>query len=423
MSKSPPTHFFLDTNSLLHFKRPDQIDWTELSKTAAVLVIAPVLLDELEEQKIHNRSSILRERATAIIKWLGDLLENPSSRTIRPSVTVEFLPYGPTIDFVQYRLRPNVTDDELIASVIHFTLETPGASVSVVTDDLGLRTKLQMREISILRLPDQYKLPVTSDPNEKQIKELRKELDALRSRIPKLALTFDNGDRKLSVTLKLSPPTPTISTVEEVKEAYPLIPILRGSPRTMEEHQLHQELQVRGWMPESVDRFNTHVLAPFYSRWTHYSDSIVEWLEERQRLFEVTLLLSNGGTAVATNLDIFVQFPDDIELYENMPQPPDPPNVPHDHPARKSSVGLSTVPRLRQVVGHGAGFPDISGRRVCFHVTGLKHHHDRQLGKFFVGFKDEGSIRSFAADHIITSAEVPEAVEGKLHFVVNAERQ
>jgi hypothetical protein len=67
----PVTHVFIDTNVAMHYQRPDQIDWKKLTGSdSVVLVAAPVLLSELERQKIHNPSRKLKERADAFIRWL-----------------------------------------------------------------------------------------------------------------------------------------------------------------------------------------------------------------------------------------------------------------------------------------------------------------------------------------------------------------
>jgi hypothetical protein len=67
---------FLDANAALHFKRADQIDWCSLANVASVvLIFAPVFLRELEEQKLYNRSSKLRQRADDTTRWLAGLMD------------------------------------------------------------------------------------------------------------------------------------------------------------------------------------------------------------------------------------------------------------------------------------------------------------------------------------------------------------
>src|SRR5258708_3041213 len=70
-------HIFLDCNSALHYRRADQIDWCALADSAEVaLVIAPVFLRELEQQKVVNGSKKLRHRADDAVRWLASRLDS-----------------------------------------------------------------------------------------------------------------------------------------------------------------------------------------------------------------------------------------------------------------------------------------------------------------------------------------------------------
>jgi hypothetical protein len=63
-----PKYFVLDTNTLLHYRRPDELDWRAfIGSEEIVLVITPALIHELEQQKLVNRSARLKRRANEII--------------------------------------------------------------------------------------------------------------------------------------------------------------------------------------------------------------------------------------------------------------------------------------------------------------------------------------------------------------------
>jgi len=114
-------YVFLDTNTLLHFKRPDQIDWPSLLKcTPVTLVFAPVVIRELEEQKVHNHTRMIRERAQGVVTWLGKFIESDHQAQIRPNVQLQFIRTSPMVDFAAHRLPHSIFDDESIASIIEF---------------------------------------------------------------------------------------------------------------------------------------------------------------------------------------------------------------------------------------------------------------------------------------------------------------
>src|SRR4051812_13913095 len=119
MHQSGLTHVFLDANTALHFKRADQIDWCSLAETAdVVLVAAPVFLRELEQQKVHNPSRKLRDRAKETIKWLHGFLDSTPTPAVRPHVSLTFISCEPQIDFAARRLSERLNDDHLIASAV-----------------------------------------------------------------------------------------------------------------------------------------------------------------------------------------------------------------------------------------------------------------------------------------------------------------
>lgn len=129
MNTSANAYIFLDTNTALHFRRPDQIDWSALvNASEVILVAAPIFLRELEREKVHNSSSKLRKRADRYVRWLNNFVDDPS-KEVRPSVRWCFLPHEPQIDFVANSLSPEIADDRLIASVLTYT-PSPGATYS-----------------------------------------------------------------------------------------------------------------------------------------------------------------------------------------------------------------------------------------------------------------------------------------------------
>jgi hypothetical protein len=186
-------YIFLDTNTLLHFKRPDQIDWPALLKSSAIyLVVTPTLIRELEYQKVHNRSKKLRERAKNLVGWIAKFIESNEDTQIRAGVRLHFLRQSPLIDFALHHLSHALPDDELIASAIEFR-NTHSVRILITSADLGLRLKLPAHQIEGVTPPDTDKLPEELDEWEKENAELRQRLARYENRLPKLLLTFDSG--------------------------------------------------------------------------------------------------------------------------------------------------------------------------------------------------------------------------------------
>jgi hypothetical protein len=117
-------HVFPDTNTFLHFNQLDQIDWpTLLCGHRVTMVITPIIIRELEEQKVKNPVRKLRERAAGRIRWLGERIEATEPAEIRPNVSLIFVRHSPTLDFTERRLSVHIADDQLIATVLEFKEE------------------------------------------------------------------------------------------------------------------------------------------------------------------------------------------------------------------------------------------------------------------------------------------------------------
>ncbi len=334
MAGASVVHVFLDTNTVLHYKRADQVDWcTLVDATEVVLVIAPVLMRELEHQKVHNPSRKLRERADGIVKWLAQFLRSSTPRTVRPGVTLCFVDHELQVDFVAQRLSPTVADDQLIASVLdHMQAHTERTLVA--TADLGLEAKLRGRRIELLLLPDELRLPGEPDPLEKELQQTRLELQRLKSRSPRLGVTFANGSHQLQVTLSAPPHVPSAPSLYQIQTDYPPLAKPGRAPRRSgapieELGGIAGALNKFGVSAEATDRYNDE-LQKFYASHGAYLEKLLIWEEQHARSLEVTLILSNNGTAPASDIDVVLTFPEDIELFEpdDLPQRPEAPEPP-----------------------------------------------------------------------------------------------
>lgn len=193
-------YVMLDANALLHYQRPDQIDWQALMSCPSVnLLVTPVLLHELEEQKVKNRSRKLRERADAIVSWVASFIESDAPLEIREGVHFVFIRHSPQIDYAAHRLSRAVYDDELIANAIEFKREY-ACDVTFFTADTGLRLKLPAHGMSAVIPPAKFKLADEPDEAEKENIRLKSELSRLANRLPRLDLSFFGGAAEMVAT-------------------------------------------------------------------------------------------------------------------------------------------------------------------------------------------------------------------------------
>jgi hypothetical protein len=374
----PIPHVFLDTNTVLHYKRPDQIDWQSLlGAEVVVLVVTPALIDELEAQKVQpNRYRKLKERANAFIKWIAQYIECEEPVEIRPGVKLLFIRESPLIDFAAHRLSHAVPDDQLIASALQLKQDT-GAHVLFMSNDTGLRMKLSPRGFKGIVPPEDARLPQELDDAEREITELRRELARHQSRRPKLSLTFqDGGDFGTIATIDLK--LPKVITPDQV---------LQG-------HVLHAH-------PSEV--------------YAEYARKLTRWKDEVELLSPCKLQIENAGTSEASDIAIDFTLPEFVKALsqEDFPKEPKRPRSLFDPMVLPDISTIQHYMRPRP-----AGKPYTDDGSLSFRIPQLVHNRTVKLHRFWWKFSESSSIRSFSAIYVITFVEAIEPICGTLNFVL-----
>ena len=219
-----PVFVFMDTNIAMHFLRPDQINWTQYTRSQEVVLVAtPIFLRELDRQKFEHNSRKLRERARNYVTWLSLFVDEPK-KLVRSGVRWKFISSEPDLDFSEAGLSRNVADDHLIASVLSSTWANASNS-TVATDDIGFVVKLKARKIHVLSLSENLRLPDAPDQLETENAELRSKLRRIEARMPILAAAFEDGTGHRRVQLPDIPDTTGAPSLEQVREKHPLITI------------------------------------------------------------------------------------------------------------------------------------------------------------------------------------------------------
>jgi hypothetical protein len=398
-------HVFLDTNIALHFRRADQIDWLALtSAPGVVLVVAPVLLRELEREKVHNPSRKLRERADNTVKWLATFLRDASPPPVHPGFTLKFLDHEPQVDFGAQRLSLNMADDQLIASVLDY--QAGGHQrVLVCTADIGLEAKLRSRRIGPLLLPEEFKLPAEPDPLEEELRQTQRKLQRLELRLPDLRLAFENKTGRLDLRLPEVGNAPNAPTLGEIQD----------------QHAPVNTAAVRPWEASTREEYNRK-LPEYYEAYSTYLEQLAAWEEQHARTVKMELVLSNRGLAPASDIDAVLHFPHDLELFEDAKALPKRPNPPRP-PVRPSAAFHIEFP-IPNLLDPGVLDPIYRGpyverNNIRFPVGRLKHGFDERLAPFYFRFPDRGAVRSFSIDFELSAGELPDPTSGKLHFVVH----
>ena len=427
-------HVFIDANTALHFRRPDQIDWCRLvDANMAVLVGAPILLRELENQKIVNSSRKLRERAADYIKWLYPFVRN-SETEVRAGVRWLFLPDEPQIDFSTERLSLTIADDHLIASVLYF-VGPSSAHVFVATADLGLEVKLQARGISVLALPDDLRLPAELDPLKRENRELKRQIARIQARMPELSVAFEGGTQHYTLSLR-DPDALTAVSLEQVRADNPYMsrPASVARPRDGVSAALADIQHLTQHIGVSAQRMAKYdeELERYFHEYQAYLDRHVVWCETLCLHHLIKFVVANNGTAPASNIDLEIFFPEGTVPVDNsaLPEEPKPPKTPKRPQVITDVRGLRDFdylssmrpPNLHHMMNKNHdGIPIIREGKdsVSVGYSSLKHGFNFTTDALIFRFADPEMVRSFSVDFRLSADELPDAVEGQVNFCID----
>jgi hypothetical protein len=141
----------IDTNVLLEFMPPAQIDWRSILPASAVRLVVPLrVIEELDLLKFDRRRPERADRARRILPQLSAVVgAGGEPREVREGTTIEVL-VGPAP-----RYRPADGDEEVLLTCQELE-QFGGRPVTLVSADTGIRLRAQALGIRAIPMPIQY---------------------------------------------------------------------------------------------------------------------------------------------------------------------------------------------------------------------------------------------------------------------------
>jgi hypothetical protein len=429
MQSAMATVLVLDTNYFLHFRSVDDIDWRAITEdTDTRLVICAVSLRELERKKVFDPRPGMRQRASAVISRLLELLEAEDPRT-RSGVPVEFLAMEPTRVLDSHPLDRTVHDDILIASAIQVAEDNNGLRVIVASDDSGVLLKCRQFKIAYWRPTPQMRLNEPLDEDQRELKRLREENIRLRSAQPRLKLRLEGGGGLVLVQSPEREEEDLPRPIEELKAAFPLL--TPDSARAL------------GVSEEERQEYND-ALDAYYSSYTDFLGKFQIYGDWTSREISVAFEITNEGTAPADDVDIEVVFnednrPIDLDARPGIPVSPKPPKRPRgtvERRSRASSFQFDTLypnysrsfhlmeplaDRFLRAMHHeapnvrGPWISDNNKLAVSWNVRRLKHLETLSLPPVML-LRKTTEVRGADIHYYLHAANIPDLIEGKISF-------
>jgi predicted ribonuclease YlaK len=191
---------FIDSNVALECLALEQLPWREIHNTGPILIlVTPTVLQEVGSKKNHPR---LGDHARRFNRSMHPLLGKQTTVVIRqsPAPQVEVaLADCVKVAWEQYaNLDPDEPDSRVVAQAL--TARGPSQQCRViVSQDIRPLHLAQQHGLTIFHIGENWLRPKEKSEAEKRADSLKREIDAIKSRQPKLALSYRTSKDTVSV--------------------------------------------------------------------------------------------------------------------------------------------------------------------------------------------------------------------------------
>ncbi|MGE9312241.1 hypothetical protein ACLOAU_11360 [Niabella sp. CJ426] len=184
---------------------------------------------------------------------------------------------------------------------------------------------------------------------------------------------------------------------------------------------------------DQVEEYNKE-LGQYKLDYRTYLEQRYAWERFVSLSFAIELMISNIGTAPASDIDIWMHFPNGFKLINenDFPEKPNPPKTPYkpkskfdfDNSALSSFSQRSflSLGRPQSAPYINPNKPDIRETNSCevkIPLKSLKHYHSFTIDPLIVVFEALESISNFQIDYRIIVGNLPHPLDGKLNVKVS----
>ena len=428
---------YLDTNALLEFRPLRDNDWrAHLGAKAVVLVITPVVVEELQNIKdgSGNKSKRKRDRASEVLKRLKkelfpNLEPTDARARLREGVEVEYDSTPLPQEFLtHHRLDSTRGDAQLVAAVLLGAARK--TAVCLVGDDTGAHMLGMTKGLRCIELPDEWRLGDELDPGEVKLRALEKELAVYQSRAPKLSLTFsEDSDVHRAPIYRPRTAEEAEAIIEFYREQFPV-----WEERSAIQRLADTSFAAAGARYSSVhtNRYNGEVTR-FREQLRACLPTLLSHHEVVDRYVLVDLHLRNKGSAPAEHVEVIVQAPAAATLASRVPSGPEVPKQPRKPKPIFGLDGLmATIRAAERSEAIGAAFfqksasnpPEwkVETASARFSLRKLKHTYSERLPPLYFIVPPNPDARSFGFEYAIHSDNVVAVTTGRLNVVLDKKR-
>ena len=303
-------YLFLDTNIYLHYLDIEQIKWKDIIEDSDFTIVVPrVVLREIDKHKDQSRGKIQKRAKKNSAKFSQVFLEDKCSKY--KIVTCS----DPAKDFFDGNgFNQNINDDWIILSAIHSGYKYD--DIIVISSDNNLLLKAKENGLKFRKMPDEYLLKEELSDEEKEIKNLKAEIEKYQNRQPKPSIIFNDGETIMFFKKPIERDLEKELSVymEQLKHENPYLQNKEIDLDSTFGLSIYKSPSAKLYTQNQIDKYNTE-LDDFFKEEKIYKHFLLQKEILDERLKELSFHVLNNGTAQTGDMNIFIEFPDNIKLY------------------------------------------------------------------------------------------------------------
>lgn len=403
-------YLVLDTVVFLHYKDFEQTDWKSLVGDDVTICLAQFVLGEIDKHKDQSRGKIQKRAKKVSSRFSEILLQGKPSR-----VDVEVMDNPPATAFNDAQYHKDINDDWIILSALYSPHSD--TDIIIVSGDNGILLKAKNHGLGFLLMPDTFLLAEEPSDEEKEIRQLQQQLAKYERRRPKPSIEFEGGGDYLKIKRLETGSIEGLvqERLDELKKRWP--------EKTIEDGQE----SILGYVyntltPEQVTHYNIS-RNKFIAQYEKKIKLEVEREDLDRRMKKVSIIVSNDGTASTGKMNIFVEIPKGVKLYERDSKKKveyDEPTTPNYYPSLPSSISIANpIYGFYKPSVEMWDIDDYIKEKELKEVSEpLTHNLQHLVFSFFV---DCATCPNFKMRWYIADAALPDPVEGELNVSFDEE--
>ncbi len=409
-------YLFLDTNIYLHYTCFEQIDWKGLLGCSDFsIIIPPIVIREIDKIKDIGRGKI-QIRAKKISATFGKIFLKEEQGKIDVYKCNE--PNSNQFNGVMF--NKYINDDWFILSVLNF--DADANDKIVISSDNNLLIKAKEQGLKFYSLDDKYRLTEEPSRQEREIKELQKELLLYKNRmsIPKLFFADESNILKLPVIEIKDIDREIAQKMEQIKYENPYA----EESKCENPYMNLSSLDFNFLKEQDIIMFNKD-LDIFLKQKEENLQFITKNDILSLYLVKLKFIITNTGTAQTGKMNIFINFPGGVKLYNEkskikkiLHKPLKPKLKPFYHsPIAIPNIDFGYRPNYEYCWDLEK---EIKKRKFSFEIPELNHSMKRTLDIDDSIYVDIRQCGNFDIDWTIIDSSLPKAVMGKLKVIINS---